>query len=56
MMFETDFPHPTCQHPGPQTPAVEPKNYAESALVSLPDEVLAKVLVTNAAELYGVAV
>jgi predicted TIM-barrel fold metal-dependent hydrolase len=56
MMFETDFPHPTCQHPGPQTPAVEPKDYAESALSSLPDEVLAKVLVSNAAELYGVAV
>jgi predicted TIM-barrel fold metal-dependent hydrolase len=56
MMFETDFPHPTCQHPGPQTPAVEPANYAESALISLPDEVLRKVLVSNAAELYGVAV
>ena len=26
MMFETDFPHPTCQHPGPQTPAVEPSD------------------------------
>ena len=25
MMFETDFPHPTCQHPGPRTPAVGPE-------------------------------
>ena len=56
MMFETDFPHPTCQHPGPQTPAVEPATYAESALSALPDDVLRKVLVSNAADLYGVAV
>ena len=21
IMFETDYPHPTCQHPGPQSPA-----------------------------------
>jgi predicted TIM-barrel fold metal-dependent hydrolase len=55
MMFETDFPHPTCQHPGPQTPAVEPATYAESALSSLPEDILKKVLVTNAAALYGVA-
>ena len=32
MLFETDFPHPTCQHPGPQTPAVDPRSYAEDAL------------------------
>ena len=35
---------------------VEPATYAESALVSLPEEVLRKVLVSNAADLYGVAV
>jgi predicted TIM-barrel fold metal-dependent hydrolase len=55
MMFETDFPHPTCQHPGPQTPAVEPAAYADSALESLPDHVLQKVLVSTASRLYGVA-
>jgi predicted TIM-barrel fold metal-dependent hydrolase len=55
MLFETDFPHPTCQHPGPQTPAVEPHAYADEALGALPDDVLEKVLVTNAARLYGVA-
>ena len=54
MMFETDFPHPTCQHPGPQTPAVEPAAYAESALGSLPEDILQKVLVSTAAGLYGV--
>jgi predicted TIM-barrel fold metal-dependent hydrolase len=55
MLFETDFPHPTCQHPGPRTPAVEPRTYAEEALGALPDDVLRKVLVDNAAALYGVA-
>ncbi|MCU1485326.1 MAG: amidohydrolase 2 [Actinomycetia bacterium] len=55
MLFETDFPHPTCQHPGPQTPAVEPHTYADEALGALPDDVLEKVLVTTAARLYGVA-
>ncbi|MCU1366070.1 MAG: amidohydrolase 2 [Ilumatobacteraceae bacterium] len=55
MMFETDFPHPTCQHPGPATPAVEPETYANEALASLPDDVLEKVLVSNAARLYRIA-
>jgi uncharacterized protein len=55
MLFETDFPHPTCQHPGPQTPAVEPWQYAEETLSVLPDDVLQKVLVSNAAGLYRVA-
>jgi uncharacterized protein len=54
MLFETDFPHPTCQHPGPRTPAVGPEAYASEALGSLPEEVLQKVLVDNAAGLYGV--
>jgi predicted TIM-barrel fold metal-dependent hydrolase len=56
MLWESDFPHPTCQHPGPQTPAVEPATYAEEALSSLPHDVLRKILVDNAASLYGVAV
>jgi predicted TIM-barrel fold metal-dependent hydrolase len=55
MLFETDFPHPTCQHPGPRTPAVEPRTYAEEALGALPEDVLRKVLVDTAARLYGVA-
>jgi uncharacterized protein len=55
MLFETDFPHPTCQHPGPATPAVEPRRYADEALGALPDAVLAKVLHDNAARLYGIA-
>lgn len=54
MLFESDFPHPTCQHPGPATPAVEPWQYAEETLAVLPDDVLQKVLVDNAAALYSV--
>ena len=52
ILFETDFPHPTCQHPGPRTPAQRPREYAEEALASLDDEILAKVLHENAAALY----
>jgi len=52
VMFETDFPHPTCQHPGPYTPAVEPEVYADATLAALPDDVLAKVLHDSAARLY----
>jgi hypothetical protein len=55
MLFETDFPHPTCQHPGPKTPAVEPDTYASVALSDLPDAVLQKVFFDNAAGLYGVS-
>ena len=55
MLFETDFPHPTCQHPGPQTPAVDPRSYAEDALASLPDDVLEKVLGGTASRLYGLS-
>ena len=52
ILFETDFPHPTCQHPGPRTPAQRPREYAEEALSELDDGILAKVLHDNAAELY----
>ena len=32
ILFETDYPHPTCQHPGPRTPAQRPREYAERVL------------------------
>jgi predicted TIM-barrel fold metal-dependent hydrolase len=54
MMFETDFPHPTCQHPGPRTPAVGPVPYIAEALADVPDDVRTKVLGGTAARLYGV--
>ncbi len=55
VLYETDYPHPTCQHPGPRTPAVNPREYANATLGALSDEVAAKVLHGNAARLYGVA-
>jgi uncharacterized protein len=54
ILFETDFPHPTCQHPGPASTGVSPGDYATLALDGLPDAVVAKVLHDNAATLYGV--
>jgi predicted TIM-barrel fold metal-dependent hydrolase len=55
ILYETDYPHPTCQHPGPRTPAQRPRDYASKALASLSDDVTRKVLHDNAAALYGVA-
>jgi predicted TIM-barrel fold metal-dependent hydrolase len=54
MLFETDFPHPTCQHPGPRTPATEPRQYADEVLGDLPEPTVRKVLYENAARLYSV--
>ena len=53
LMYETDYPHPTCQFPGPQTPARFPRDYAEAALGELDDEVLGNVLHRTAARIYG---
>jgi predicted TIM-barrel fold metal-dependent hydrolase len=55
ILYETDFPHPTCQHPGPRTPAQRPREYATESLGALADDVLAKVLHDNAAALYGLS-
>jgi predicted TIM-barrel fold metal-dependent hydrolase len=55
ILYETDYPHPTCQHPGPRTLARYPRDFANQALASLPDDQLAKVLHDNAARLYQLA-
>jgi len=47
ILFETDFPHPTCLYPDPLTAAAQ-------ALEGMPDEVKRQVLQDNAAELYRV--
>ncbi len=55
MLYETDFPHPTCMHPGPQALAAErPRDYADRVLGELPDDTLRKVFHDNAAALYRV--
>jgi uncharacterized protein len=53
ILYETDFPHPTCQHPGPFTPAQWPRDYASTLLASVPADVTAKILHHTAAGLYG---
>jgi predicted TIM-barrel fold metal-dependent hydrolase len=53
VLFETDFPHPTCQAPGPASAGTHPHLYAERALAGIPDSTLAKVLQTTAQKLYG---
>jgi len=55
VMWETDFPHPTCQHPGPRDGlARHPREFVDSALGGLPEELVAKVLHGTAARVYGV--
>ena len=55
IMWETDFPHPTCQHPGPKDGlARHPRAFVDSALGSLPDELVGKILHDTAASIYRV--
>ncbi len=54
ILFESDYPHPTCQHPGPCTPARRPRDYATATLSALDDGLIGKVLFSNAAALYGI--
>jgi len=53
MLFETDYPHPTCMHPGPRTKATRPREYATEILSPLPKDVIADVLWGNAARVYN---
>ena len=54
VFYETDFPHPTCQFPGPATIAVTPREYIETAIGDLPEATLRKILHDNAARIYHI--
>jgi predicted TIM-barrel fold metal-dependent hydrolase len=55
LLWETDFPHPTCQHPGLQGGLTEhPADYAERAFAGVPEATIEKVLHGTAASLYGI--
>ncbi|MFT3851338.1 MAG: amidohydrolase family protein [Ilumatobacteraceae bacterium] len=54
VMFETDFPHPTAQVPGPATTAVEPQQYLADVFGHLPAETSRKIVHDNAARLYRI--
>lgn len=53
ILYETDFPHPTCMAPGPQTVAEHPRSYAQREFGDLPEETLGKIFHDNAALVYG---
>jgi uncharacterized protein len=52
LLFESDFPHPTCQHPGPRSPGRHPRDYARELLAGVAEDVSRKVLHDTAARLY----
>ena len=55
LMWETDFPHPTCQHPSLEGGlAQRPADYAEKAFAGVSEGVAEKVLHSTAARLYGI--
>jgi uncharacterized protein len=51
-LFETDFPHPTSQTPGPASHALSPDVYALEVLNSLPAADVENLVHGNAARLY----
>ncbi len=52
LMFETDFPHPTCLAPGPASYTDSAKVVLEQNLAGLSEELLRKVLRDTAAKVY----
>ena len=55
IMWETDFPHPTCQHPGPRDGlARHPRDFVDDALAGVPEDLVGKVLHGTAAAVYRV--
>jgi predicted TIM-barrel fold metal-dependent hydrolase len=55
ILYETDYPHPTCQAPGPASAGTHPHLYAEKALAGVSEPTLQKVMHDTACELYGIA-
>ncbi len=55
ILWETDFPQPTYQHPGLTGGLAEhPADYAERAFAGAAEETVEKVLHGTAARLYGI--
>jgi predicted TIM-barrel fold metal-dependent hydrolase len=54
VMFETDFPHPTCIAPGPASKSDSARNLIERHLGGLGDDLLRKILYENANRVYRI--
>jgi len=53
IMYETDFPHPTCMYPGPATTAIWPSDYIEQTFSKYPADVTEKILSGTARKVYN---
>jgi len=53
LMFESDFPHPTCLAPGPVSFTDAPNKVIQANLASLPEPILKKILHVNATRVYN---
>jgi uncharacterized protein len=54
VMFETDFPHPTCLHPGPASHAPSPAEVIRRDTDIVGEAVMRKVLQDNASRVYHI--
>lgn len=54
ILYETDFPHPTCQHPGICDATQRPEDYASEVLGAFPPALQRKVLFETASRIYRV--
>ena len=55
VLFETDFPHPTCMHPGLEDGLTQrPGDYAQQAFQGVPEDQIEKVLWSTASRLYKI--
>jgi predicted TIM-barrel fold metal-dependent hydrolase len=53
ILYQTDYPHPTCMAPGPASAGMKPVEYLEKNFSDLPRETLRKVLQDNASRIYN---
>ncbi|MCA9502382.1 MAG: amidohydrolase [Spirochaetaceae bacterium] len=54
LLWETDFPHPTCQHPGPANGfSQHPRDYVNGVMADVAEDTAKKILHSTAARLYG---
>jgi len=55
LMFETDFPHPSCIAPGATSQSGSAQELLQKNLVEIPPEITRRIVFENAAEIYHVS-